>query len=434
MSRRAPRQVRLEVQTLTPDGLGLGVAEARPVSVKNALPGELVSAKVLKRRRGVWHAEAATPERTSPLRVEPPCGNFPRCGGCAMMHIDYPRQLESKEGQLRAALAAVGVTPQRWLPPRSGPRLGYRTKARLGVRVVGGAVLAGFRETLSNRVARMDSCCTLIPAFSALLAPLKKAIAELSAPDKIPQVELAAGDAGGAVIVRHLEMLNAADRRVLLEFAERSGVRLFLQSGGYDTVEELTAAESPYLGYANHDYGLYFEFMPWDFTQVNLRMNRQLVRAAMLGLDAPSGSRVFDLFCGIGNFSLAAAATGARVVGYEGAPDSVARARHNAARNGLAARCEFGVADLYDPGCTLAGGADYVLLDPPRSGAGENLRRWMRTLAPQRIAYVSCEPGSFARDARVLKEAGFELTSAGIFDMFPHTAHVETLGLFRRSW
>lgn len=437
MSKRAPREIELCVTDLMPDGTGVGQLDERVVQAKNALPGELVSVKVLKRRRGIWYGEASAPAARagwSSARIEPACGYFPRCGGCAMQHIDYAEQLALKQQQLTRALAAVGVEPQNINPPVQGPKLRYRTKARLGVRVVGGEVLVGFRETLSNRVARMESCETLIGEFSVLLKPLRQLISSLSDPTRIPQIELAAGDHEQAIVVRHLDLLTEPDEELLREFAIRHDIRVFAQSAGYDSVRLLSSHASRYLGYANVDYGLYYEFLPWDFTQVNLAMNRLLVRSALAEFGRPDGGRVFDLFCGIGNFSLAAASLGWSVTGYEAAAESIDRAVMNAERNGLSGRCEFQVADLYDPGCELAESADYLLLDPPRSGAGPNLVTWLDSLRPRKVVYVSCQPASFAADAAVLQEKGYLLERVGVFDMFPNTAHIETLGSFSRSW
>jgi 23S rRNA (uracil1939-C5)-methyltransferase len=280
----------------------------------------------------------------------------------------------------------------------------------------------------------MDACETLIPEFSALLPSLKILISSLRQPDRIPQIEIAAGDSDHALILRHLDPLDASDRQRLQAFAKQHRVAVFLQSGGYDTIEALSVDQSPYLGYANVDFGLYYHFLPWDFTQVNLLMNRYLVLAALSAFGTPAAGRLFDLFCGIGNFSLAAARLGWDVVGFEAAAESVARAQGNAGLNGLASRCEFRVADLYDPGCDLSGACDYLLLDPPRSGAGPNLARWIETLQPSKLVYVSCQPGTFATDAAILQRSGYQLDQVGIFDMFPNTAHVETLGSFSRQW
>ncbi len=434
----------MEVAELGSDGFGVadtsdspanGVTLERKIRVKNALPGERVEAKVLKRRRGLWLAEAQTVLSShSPARVVPPCSNFPRCGGCAMQHLNYAEQILLKQRRLEHALTESGVVPLSWSAPRLGPRLHYRTKARFGVRLVADRVLVGFRESFSNRVGRMDDCRTLIPAFSDLLPDLKDVLTRISIPAQIPQIEVAAGDTTRALLVRHLADFTMEDRASLVEFAERHDVSLFSQPGGYDSIQPMNRlTDSPFLGYANPDYGLYFRFLPWDFTQVNLAMNRSLVQSALLALAVEPGEVVVDLFCGIGNFSLPLAIAGANVRGLEASAGAVERAEMNARLNGLDSRCEFLKLDLYDPACQSLGEARYLLLDPPRSGAGENLGPWLAASRPERAVYVSCDPNSFATDAATFKQHGYALQQVGIYDMFPHTAHVETLGLFVRA-
>ena len=433
MARRGPREVTFEVTDLGDDGLGVGAVDGREVRARNALPGESVSARVLKRRRGVWFGAADTPEAASSARVAAPCPNFPRCGGCALQHLDYGRQLEHKQAILADLLCAEGVAPGRWRAPVSGPRFHYRYKARLGVRVVGGEPLVGFREGFSNRVARMTDCLTLARPFAAMLPDLGATIAALGEPDRVPQVEVAGGDRDFVIILRHLGELDEADLRALSGFEGRTGVRVFLQSGGYDTVQPLAADAPSSLTYAVPEFGLCLSFLPTDFTQVNPAMNRRLVQRTLLALAPSPGEHVVDLFCGIGNFTLAVARLGATVSGFESAAGAVARAGINARRNGLAGRAEFAVADLYDARCPTLPDADCLLLDPPRSGAGPNLERWADSSRLSRIAYVSCNPRTFAADAARLATLGFSLQEVGIFDMFPHTAHVETLGLFVRG-
>ena len=433
MSRRGPREVQLTIATLSAEGLGEGCFESRAVKARNALPGEAVHVWVRKRRAGVWFGEAESPAEPSVQRQAAPCGVFPRCGGCALQHLQYPHQLAHKAARLQAELGAHGVLPERIRPPVSAAQLHYRYKARLGVRVVDGEVLVGFREGFSNRIVRMSDCKTLALPFVRMLPRLKEALGRLREPDRIPQIELAGGDRAFAVVVRHLAELDPQDHRVLAEFARVSGMRVYLQPGGHDSVTRLDDAGTPYLSYTNADFGLCYQFLPTDFTQVNPLANRALVRAALLGLGARPGTTATDMFCGIGNFSLALASTGVRVHGYEGAIGAVERARLNARLNGLTARAEFAATDLYDARCPDLPETDYLLLDPPRSGAGVNLRRWADWQKLERIAYVSCNPHTFAADAALLQSRGFCLEEVGIFDMFPHTAHVETLGIFARA-
>lgn len=434
MSRRGPRQIDLVIDSLTDEGLGDGQFEERRVIARNALPGEAVAVRVLKRRRGVWYGEAQTPAAASSLRRAAPCAYFPRCGGCAMQHVDYAAQLRHKTAVLEAHLTAHGVVPERFRTPVQGPRLHYRHKARLGVRRVGDEVLAGFREGFSNRIVRMDDCKTLALPFARMLPVLRETLSGMSEPARLPQIELTAGDRDFAVVVRHLCEFDRSDLQRFDEFARRSGMLVFFQPGGYDSVHPMHPDTCPdYLSYANPDFGLSYEFLPVDFTQVNPYINRALVRDALLALAPRPGAVAVDLFCGIGNFSLALARSGVQVHGLESATGAVERARRNALRNGLASRTEFAVADLYDGACGPLPEADYLLLDPPRSGAGPNLELWARPAGIEKIVYVSCNPRTFSSDAARLQSLGFRLQEVGVFDMFPHTAHIETLGLFLRS-
>lgn len=439
MAMREPRRIEVAVAALSDEGLGMATAVepgagARTVLVRNALPGERVTAVVRKRRRGTWYAEALDGAPPARDRVPAPCPAYPRCGGCALQHLDYAAQLAHKQALVERLVAAQGVVPARVLPPVSGPRFHYRYKARLGARVVDHRLLLGFREGFSNRIARMTGCLTLAQPLADALPELAEVLGRSSVAARIPQVELAAGDSGAAFVIRHLAPLTGADERALGRFAATPGRAVLLQPAGYDSVRLLGGQPGPaYLSYANPDFGLLFEFQPTDFTQVNPWINRELVRAAVLALAVRPGDRVLDLFCGIGNFALALARAGGQVFGFESGAGAVERAWRNAALNGLGARAEFAVQDLYDsPGPALPA-ARLMLLDPPRSGAGPNLRRWVAGPGLERIAYVSCNPETFATDAAVLQQAGFRLAELGVFDMFPHTAHIETLGLFMRS-
>jgi len=439
MAMREPRRIEVAVSALADEGLGMAAAVesgagARTVLIRNALPGERVTAVVRKRRRGVWYAEALDGSPPAADRVTPPCPAYPRCGGCVLQHLDYAAQLAHKQALVERLVAAQGVVPVRVRPPVSGPRFHYRYKARLGARVVDGELLLGFREGFSNRIARMADCLTLARPLAQALPELAEVLGRSSVASQIPQVELAAGDSGAAFVIRHLAPLASADVQALAGFAATPGRTVLLQSAGYGSVRPLDGPLRPaYLSYANPDFGLLFEFLPTDFTQVNPAVNRELVRAAVLALDVRPGDRALDLFCGIGNFSLALARAGAQVYGLESGAGAVERAWHNAALNGLGARAEFAVQDLYDsPGPALPD-ARLLLLDPPRSGAGPNLQQWIAGVGLERIAYVSCNPETFATDAAVLQQSGFRLAELGVFDMFPHTAHIETLGLFVRS-
>jgi 23S rRNA (uracil1939-C5)-methyltransferase len=433
MARRGPREIQLVVTGLSEDGLGEGSYEARTVRTRNALPGEAVDVIIRKRRGGIWYGEAASPSVPAPQRQRPPCSAFPRCAGCVLQHLDYPRQLEHKSGVLQRELVRHGVAPVKLRAPVGVAQLHYRYKARLGVRVVDGEVLIGFREGFGNRVARTGDCKTLALPFVRMLPSLRETLQGLRRPDRIPQIELAGGEREAAIVVRHLTELDEHELDGFIRFARRTGIRVYLQPGGYDTIRRLDPGAEEYLSYTLPDFGLCLRFLPTDFIQVNPLVNRALVRAALLGLDPRPGATALDLFCGIGNFSLALTRRGVRVRGYESSATAVARARFNAYGNGLDQWAEFEPADLYDARCSNLPDAEYLLLDPPRSGAGPNLERWAAGPKLERVAYVSCNPASFAADAAVLQSRGFVLEEVGIFDMFPHTAHVETLGIFARN-
>lgn len=436
MARRV-RDITVTIAALDDRQHGLATFEDRNVHVRNALPGETVLARVLRRRRGDWYADALEVRDPAAERMSPVCPNFPRCGGCAAQHVSHPVQLQHKQAGLLHALAQHGVTPREVRPPLAAGLTGYRRKARLGVRCVGGEVLVGFRESFSNRVARMDECAVLTPEFAAALPLLKSALGELSIADRVPQLELAQGDGAGVVMLRHLAPLTAADLVRLQRLQRESRLTMLLQPGGYDTLVTLEGAAPSDLHYLNLDFGLRIDFQPTDFTQVNAPMNRLLVRSALALLGPVHDLRVADLFCGIGNFSLPLARRGAQVVGYELGASAVTRAQANARRNGLAHRCEFYAVDLYDResvdrvAACAAPGYDALLFDPPRSGCGVAMDAWL-TPRCTRIVYVSCNPLSFASDAKTLQGKGYALQSVGALDMFPFTAHVETLGLFVR--
>jgi 23S rRNA (uracil1939-C5)-methyltransferase len=437
MRQKFPAEATVQISSLTAEGLGVAILGERPLHVRNALPGETVTARILRRKKGTLFADGVAIEDANPDRTASACAYFPRCGGCNMHHLKADAQLVLKQQQLSTALDENNVEVGHWMPPQSAGRLGYRRKARLGVRQVGDQVLVGFRESFSNRVARIDECMVLTPELSRLLRPLKELIGKLSIADKIPQVEMAQGDFLCALMVRHLAPFTAADLALWQQLEDSFGVSVLLQSGGYDTLQTLSGSPAASLGYQIPEHGLYMRFQPDQFTQVNMRMNTVLIRQALSFLGDLNGKRVVDLFCGIGNFSLPLARAGAQVWGYEAVDDAVRMARQNTQLNGLETRASFDVLDLYGEQAESQSGlpmaVDAIVMDPPRSGAGPNLEAWLTSFAGHEIVYVSCNPASFAIDAARLSNAGFDLQTVGIFDMFPHTAHVETMGYFRRA-
>ena len=437
--RRFPPTLDLHIEALDADGVGLAQFGEKQARVKGALPGEQLIAKTVGKRKGAALAVAETiTANSSSVRQSAACEFFPRCGGCALQHMSYDAQLAHKQAGLLQELALHSIDYSLLRTAVASPQFGYRRKARLGVRRLHEMQLVGFREAFGGRIVKMDRCLALAPPFDQLFAPLAELIGKLSIPTAVPQVETAAGDTEAALILRHLEPLNVSDARMLGEFERQQGIWVYTQAGGYDTLQPLSE-QAPLLNYSLPEFGLNLEFSVTDFVQVNSYINAALVRAVSVALQPRHGKRIGDLFCGIGNFSLPLARSGAHVVGWEAASEAIGRATQNAVRNGLQERTRFEVADLYNlPGDkkqTLpiadVSNLHALVLDPPRSGAGPALSSWLQPCVSE-IAYVSCNPTTFASDARVLLDHGFELDEVGIYDMFPHTAHVETLGIFRR--
>lgn len=441
MARRARRRLPLEpvdveISDLSHDGRGVGRVEDKVTFVHAALPGERVSARLTGRNRRFDEAVTLAVETSSNQRVEPECPWFGYCGGCALQHLDHAAQLEWKMQRLRENFRRIGqVEPTEWMTPISADPWNYRRRARLSVRNVPGKgrVLVGFREIGGRYVADIEACRVLHPAFADRLMSLSELIGRLSIPDRIAQVECAAGDDTAAVVIRHLDPLTSADEKALIEWSERAGIAVWLQSGGPASVERLWP-DGHRLTYSLEAFGLEFAFHPQQFIQVNAAVNRELTRKAVELMGGGPEDRILDLFCGLGNFSLPLARNAGEVLGVELDEGLVTSAQNNAATNGIE-NARFIAADLMQPVEELAWMQqrfDGVLIDPPRSGAAEILPLVAATDA-SRVVYVSCDPATLARDAGTLvNEYGFDMTRAGIADMFPHTAHVESLALFVR--
>jgi 23S rRNA (uracil1939-C5)-methyltransferase len=427
----APEEARVE--GLTHEGEGV-VHGGKTAFVAGALPGERIRFQRTRRHR--QHDDAALIEvlEASPARALPRCPHFGVCGGCVLQHLAPAAQLAAKEAELRDALARVArATPDRWLSPLEGPHWGYRRRARLGAKFVRkkGTVVVGFRERAAPLIAQLRSCDVLAPPAGTLIAPLAAMLTELSIREQVPQIEVAVAANATALVLRVLEAPSPDDLARLESFAAEHAVRLFLQPAGLDSVRELGSAAAP-LHYRLPRFDVELQFAPTDFIQVNAAVNEALVERAIELLEPGPAARVLDLYCGLGNFSLPLARRAAQVVGVEGDAALVARARDNARHNGLL-NAEFHVANLAaTPDASLPWmqtGYTHVLLDPPRTGAREVLATVAR-IAPQRLLYISCHPGTLARDLGVLvHEHGFTLAAAGVVDMFPHTAHVESLAL-----
>jgi 23S rRNA (uracil1939-C5)-methyltransferase len=423
------------VMALGQDGEGI-VREGKTAFVARALPGETIRFRRVRRHRQYDEARLEQIVSPSASRVSPRCAHFEVCGGCALQHLDGAAQLGHKQQQLAESLERLArLSPQCWLEPIASDAWNYRRRARLGVKYVvrKGRVLVGFRERATNLVANLERCEVLAAPIGELIAPLAALIQQLSIRERLPQIEVAVAENTSALVLRVLQAPSEQDCALLRAFEAQHGIRFFLQSGGPDTVRVLDG-QAPSLLYSLPGSDLELEFGPTDFIQINAGANRALVGAAAELLQLNAQSSVLDLYCGLGNFSLALARRARCIVGIEADAALIARAQANALRNGIG-NAQFFQGDL--SASDLSGAAwlqqpyTHVLLDPPRAGARETLAQIAR-LAPQRVLYVSCHPGTLARDLGILvHEHGFALLAAGVVDMFPHTAHVESLALLR---
>ena len=433
---RTPFQI--QILDLSHDGRGVARREdGKAVFVAGALPGETVLAEPTARSRRFDEARTLEVLTASPERVPPRCPHFGTCGGCVLQHLAEDRQIVAKERVLLENLERIGkVAPGRVLEPLTADSWGYRRKGRFSVRRVNkkDKTLVGFREQDPRFVADLGQCHTVIPQIGMKIQALAALVDGLQAREQIPQIEFIAGDDAIALTVRHLAPLEEADRAALAAFGREHGFSMFLQPKGPDSVHPLDG-QAPALSFRLPQWDVELAFEPLDFIQVNAGLNQKMIARALELLDAQAGERVLDLFCGLGNFTLPLARTVAEVVGVEGDAGLVARARANAQRNGLG-NAQFFAADLTtDQRGTpwMRAGFDKLLLDPPRSGADEVLKQ-LPLQGIDRIVYVSCHPGSLARDAGFLvHERGYRLVAAGVMDMFPHTAHVESIALFERA-
>ena len=459
----------LSIESLDIEAQGIAHRpDGKVVFVEGALPFEVVSASV-HRKKNNWEAATVTAiHRESSQRVRPACPHFGlhagACGGCKMQHLHPVAQVAVKQRVLEDNLWHLGkVRAETILRPIEGPAWGYRYRARLSVRHVHkkGTVLVGFHERKSRYVADMETCPVLPPHVDAMLMPLRALIASMDAIETCPQIELACGDNVTALVLRHLEPLSAGDQDRLRAFAQaHPGVQWWLQPKGPDTVHLLDPGGAPQLAYGLPEFGITMPFKPTDFTQVNPHINRVLVTRALRLLEVQKHERVIDWFCGLGNFTLPLATQAREVLGIEGSEALVARSRENLKHNRALrpagqdlAVADFVARNLFEmtPELLLADGvADKWLVDPPREGAFA----LAKTLAdlhqqrvnpaehpatagsadwtpPQRIVYVSCNPATLARDAGLLvHQAGYRCTAAGVVNMFPHTAHVESIAVF----
>lgn len=427
------------IESLDHEARGITRQEGKAIFVEGGLPGETIEYASFRRKPSYELAHLVDIKRPSTARVEPRCPHFGICGGCAMQHMEASAQVAAKQRVLENSLWHIGrVRPEMILPPIQGTPWGYRHRARLAVRKVPGqgGMLIGFHERRSSYVANMETCAVLPPHVSALLMPMRELFAALSISDRLPQVEISVGEHCTALVLRILEPLSKNDEKLIRQFADQHQVVIYLQPKGPSTVYRFHPLPGPRLSYTLPEFDLELDFLPTDFTQVNHAVNRVLVRRALRLLDPQPGERVADMFCGLGNFTLPIARSGAHVLGIEGSEGLVQRGRASAIENGLAANVEFGVANLFE--CTAEsiaalGSFDKMLIDPPREGAIE-LVKALGEDGPRRVVYVSCDPATLSRDAAVMVAVnGYRFVAAGAVNMFPHTAHVESVAVFERA-
>ncbi|RIX46976.1 MAG: 23S rRNA (uracil(1939)-C(5))-methyltransferase RlmD [Rhodocyclales bacterium GT-UBC] len=426
------------IESLDHEARGITRQEGKAIFVEGGLPGELVEYASFRKKPNYELAHLVSIARPSTNRVEPRCPHFGICGGCAMQHMDASAQVAAKQRVLENSLWHIGrIRPDTILPPIQGSPWGYRHRARLAVRKVPskGGMLIGFHERRSSYVANMETCAVLPPHVSALLGPMRELIGALTIAERLPQVEISVGERCTAVVLRILEPLSENDEVLIRQFADHHRVVIYLQPKGPGSVCRFHPLPGPRLSYTLPEFDLELDFLPTDFTQVNHAVNRVLVRRALRLLDPKPGERVADMFCGLGNFTLPIARSGAQVLGVEGSAGLVERGRASAVANGLAANVEFAVANLFEcsaESIAALGRFDKMLIDPPRDGAVELIKS-LGANGPKRVVYVSCDPATLSRDAAVMVAVNkYRFVAAGVVNMFPHTAHVESVAVFER--
>ncbi len=427
------------IESLDHEGRGIAHADGKVIFIEGALTGERVTYSSYRKKNNYEQAKVEQILKQSFMRVQPKCPVFGVCGGCSMQHLDPRAQVAVKQRVLEDNLQRIGkVKPEVMLPPIYGQPWAYRQRARLSVRHVlkKEKTLVGFREQNGKYVADMQHCEILTPKIAGLLPLLGELNEKFTARDIIPQIEVAVGEHVDVLVLRILAPLSPSDEALIREFADRHQVQFWTQTKGPETVKPFYPLDAPQLSYSLPEFGITMPFAPTEFTQVNSDMNRLMVSRAMRLLDPQPHERIADFFCGLGNFTLPIARSGAQVLGVEGSDALVRRARQNAEYNGLSANTTFQMMNLFEMDeATLAkaGRFDKWLVDPPRDGAIELMKSISDETAPRRIVYVSCSPSTLARDAEVLVHVkGYTLKAAGVMNMFPQTSHVESIALFER--
>jgi 23S rRNA (uracil1939-C5)-methyltransferase len=438
------------IESLDQDGRGVAHHEGKVIFIEGALIGEHVTYSSFRKKPSFENAVATKILKSSFTRVQPKCIHFDICGGCSMQHLDVRAQVAVKQRILEDNLQRIGkVKPEVILAPIYGEAWGYRQRARLSVRHVlkKGKTLVGFHEKRSSFIANMQHCEILPPKISKLLPLLASLNEQLSIRDQLPQIEVAVGDHVDALVLRIMQAPTPEDEALLKQFADTHQVQFWTQTKGPDTVKPFYPLDAPALSYSMPEFGITMPYSPTEFTQVNSTMNRLMVSRAVRLLAPQPNERIADFFCGLGNFTLPIARSGAQVLGIEGSDALVKRAEQNAAYNGFVAnslsprgRAGEGVAfstmnlfEMTETTLQQLGKFDKWLVDPPRDGAFELMKAITPETAPQRIVYVSCNPATLARDAEVLVHSkGYAIKAAGVMNMFPHTSHVESIAVFEK--
>lgn len=427
------------VESLDYEGRGIAHADGKVIFIEGALTGERVTYSSYRKKTSFELAQLGQVIKPTFMRVQPKCKHFGVCGGCSMQHMDARAQVAAKQRILEDNLWHIGkVKAQTILPPIYGQPWGYRQRARLSVRHVlkKGKTLVGFREKRGGYVADMQHCEILTPKIAKLLPLLGQLNESFTTRDILPQIEVAVGEHVDVLVLRILQALSPADEEAIKQFADTHAVQFWLQTKGPETVVPFYPLDAPPLTYSLPEFGITMPFAPTEFTQVNADMNRVMVSRAMRLLNPQPNERIADLFCGLGNFTLPIARSGAQAVGIEGSAALVQRAVQNAAFNDLSGNTQFSAMNLFEideAALAQLGHFDKMLIDPPRDGAFE-LVKALGTDTPGCIVYVSCNPATLARDAEILvHQKGYVLKAAGVMNMFPHTSHVESIALFEKT-
>ncbi|MFO1390371.1 23S rRNA (uracil(1939)-C(5))-methyltransferase RlmD [Cellvibrio sp.] len=422
------------IDRMSHDGRGITQWNGKTLFVGGTLAGERISARLVRDHARYAEGRLDKLLESSPDRVQPVCAHYAECGGCQLQHLDASRQISFKQTSVLQQLEVWGgVKPKQVLPPIESEPQGYRRCARLGISYLNGEVILGFRKNNSRQLVQVEECSVLSPELNRLLAPLKGWLASLVAAEAVTHLELIQTQDQTAVVLRHVKPLEEADLTKLASLSQAHNFNVWLKGGESPQLKDLSGQDvDPRLSYDLS--GLQLSFHPLDFIQVNPQVNTQMVAQALQLLSLKGNERVLDLFCGIGNFTLPLASKCAQVIGIEAVESMVQRGRENASKSGIT-NVQFMAADLSKMSehrlNQTCGKVDAVLLDPPRDGAKEIVEK-LPQLSPKRIVYVSCNPATLARDAKILTSAGYQLDSVGVLDMFPHTSHVESMALFVR--